>query len=170
MNRIENIKAYKARQDEKKQNAIDEKEIKVHAMTERVKALQPRIKELIETANACLENGIEINACEKKGIYFCSYESGSFMANDAFHRVGFVKTWDFEYPTCVRKISEIGINAGDFGGRYDFRTDGTKIYSVNKNNEKDIVEPSINYLNQFLRNFDDFESAFYNYVDNIINN
>ena len=66
MNRVDKIKAYKTQQDEKAVQENIQKENTQQLLMQKVCALQPRIAELIETANACLANGIEIDCYGKR--------------------------------------------------------------------------------------------------------
>ena len=169
MSRIDDIKAYKIKQEKNKQIEEDKKRNEIQILTERVRQLQPRIAELIETANACLESGIEIDAYGK--TFYRSvddYTKGSFITNSITHKVGFVKAWRGNQGNSIKKIYEMGINAGGACGHLDFRTDGIKVYSVNEDDQTHMEDPLEKHLNQFLKNFDLFETEFYKYIDAII--
>ena len=167
MNRVDKIKAYKTQQEERAIQENIQKENTQQVLMQKVCALQPRIAELIETANACLANGIEIDRYGKRfDHYYDRYEHGSFFTNGISHRVGFVKKGCAS--SSVQTVVEMGINAGGACGHYNFRTDGKSVYSVNEDDSSDIVSPNIHYMERFLQEFDTFETAFYNYVDNII--
>lgn len=167
MNRVEKIKAYKTQQDEKAVQENIQKENTQQVLMQKVCALQPRIAELIETANACLANGIEIDRYGKKlDNYYDRHEHGSFFTNGITHRVGFVKKGCISRS--VQTVVEMGINAGGACGHYNFRTDGKSVYSVNEDDSSDIISPTIHYMERFLQEFDTFETAFYNYIDNIV--
>lgn len=149
----ENDVALKQAEEQKKQNLSEE-------LIGKIKALKPRIDELISTGNACLQAGIPMTG-QAWGMRE-SYDTHQFFTNSWSHLVGFVGrpgAKDFE------SISMLGINAGGACGSYDFRTDGVKVYSVHEQNPWDVQEPSIGHMQRFLNTFDNFESAFYAYVD-----
>lgn len=60
MNRIERIRAYKKRMDEAANKKAFTETLELKCLKVRIRNLQPRIAELMATANACFENGIDI--------------------------------------------------------------------------------------------------------------
>lgn len=160
MSRIDEIKAYAQRRDEnelKKTVAANEKRVQLE---EQIRSLEPRIKELVETANACLTNGIEINAYGSRfDHYYDSRERGTFVTNGISHRIGFV----------ARKgaaIFEMGIDAGGACGEWHFRTDGNEICEIN-NDGFSKRKATAYWMERFVNEFDEFEHDFYCYVDTI---
>lgn len=86
MSRLDKIRAYKANQEILKNNAKAEKEIRTQELIKSIQALKPRIDELLQTANVCAENGIELNAYRKS--YYRKYqdrENGTFVTNGITH-------------------------------------------------------------------------------------
>ena len=168
MSRIDNIKAYKERTEEEKIKMEKDKADKKSALVDKVKALQPRIKELIDTANACLENGIEINKSHKEfGQYYDKWEHGTFCTNGITHKIGFV--WQFKDNKFINKIEEMGIDGGGANGAYYLRTDGNYVISrIDRGYNDKFGELDTYQLRRFVETFDDFESAFYNYIDKIV--
>lgn len=169
VSRVDAIKAYKKRKDEEDARKEKEKMDRIEALKYEIHKLQPRIAELINVANACMENGIEINSFGKTS----SPHEGkaTFVTNSISHRVGFA--WDGnprEYRDGLRKVEMMGINAGGVCGCWDFRTNGKNTISVNESNLKRCEEPKIEHMEQFLRGFDEFEERFYDYVDSIVKN
>ena len=164
MSRIERIYKYRETEEEKAAQKAKEQENLGKELIKKVKGYEPRIKELIETANACIENGIEINAYGNSlDSYEDKYEKGTFVTNSITHRLGFVRpTKRFE------AIKELGINAGGACGNWDFRTDGVKVYSLNNADKKAKSKPSVEHMKLFIGWFDYFETAFYDYVDGIV--
>ena len=147
MNRIKNIKAFATKKQEEEQKKQVETSILYGNLIQTIEDLKPRIKELIETATVCLENGIEIE---------------EFVTNYMSHKVGFSMTFPSD-----KKIYFIGINGGGYCGNYNFRTDGIKIYEehIDTRHRQD---PTISHMKKFLQCFDDFENKFYKYIDTII--
>ena len=170
MSRIDDIKAYK--QNEELLQADHESKIQPHTkkLINDIQALKPRIDELLETANACLENGIEINAYGSSFYHdMDSYEKGTFVTNSISHRVGFVKYRGINDSANQQMFCELGINAGGACGEYNFRTDGDRVYSKHEN-KPHLKEPSIADMEHFLWDFEKFETSFYAYVDKVIDN
>ncbi len=162
--RLEAIRNYKvAKENEEAQRKL-ELARKVEESLDKIRALAPRIAELIDTANECVINGICIDEYSKSGFYHCydSYKKGTFVTNGISHRVGFY------IPYRTKEIEYMGIENGGCNGRYNLVVDcdGTALY-VNKANASDRITPDIYDLNKFLARFDEFESAFYAYVDRI---
>lgn len=160
--RITKIKQYKIKQDTKAEAAEMTKLCENEALQARVRGLRPRIAELLETANACAENGIEIDAYGKSfDRSRDSYEKGTFVTNSITHRLGFVHT----SKGC--KILWLGIEAGGACGPLNFRTNGDTVCSIHEN-ERHVGPPLTKHLKEFLEKFDEFEKAFYDYVDSIV--
>ncbi len=171
-NRLVKINGYKRNSELLKATAEQKVQDEADSLVEQIQALKPRIDELIATGNACLENGIELDAYHNKGWFNRSddsYERGTFVTNSISHKVGFVKTWG-QYDKKAHSFTELGINNGGACGHYNFRTDGERIYFVNEDDKTDIKDAShrIKDLKEFLDEFNKFESAFYSYVDKVI--
>lgn len=167
MSRIDDIKNYKQRCDEEKLNKEIEKQNQMEKYMEQIKALRPRIEELIGVANACLENGIEINKAHRNDSYYDKWEYGTFCTNCITHKIGFV--WQYKDNQFIKKIETMGIDGGGANGEHYLRTDGNFVISrVGRGYDDKCKEPDVYQLKRFLETFDDFESAFYKYVDEII--
>ena len=159
MSRIDNIKAYAEEKVLKEQRIEEERQIKCEELTEKIKALKPRIKELIDVGNACLVNGIAITGQAWGGHE--GYDTHQFITNCWSHLVGFVQSGK-------SAIFEMGINAGGACGKWDFRTDGDRVYDVHEET-KEHREASLEHMQKFINRFDEFEESFYRYVDGITN-
>lgn len=159
MNRIEKIRKYREKKDAENLALENLKQAEADALKARIRGLKPRIEELIATANACRENGIDINKYRKTSrTKDDKYINGTFITNSESCRVGFV-----DVPHGC-KINFIGINGKGFN--YHFRTNGIRIANVD---DKDCLsEPSVDHMVKFLKDFDIFEEAFYEYVDSIV--
>lgn len=156
MDRIEEIRKYKERKDFEKERAETERMNENERLMGEIRKLEPRIKELIRTANACVECGIPINGeyRNKEG------DKIMFKADGVRHNIGFIR---FIHGQNDTEIKEMGIK-DDFG----FRTDGKNIYGV-RGERCEIDIPSNNDMNKFLWKFNRFERLFYEYVDEVIN-
>ena len=162
MNRIQAIKEYKVRTEQKEKEKVETENTKREKLASKIKSLGDRIEKLIDTANACLENGIEINATRNNGHWQCDdkWERGTFCTNCTTHKIGFV--WTFKDHKFIGKIEEMGIDGGGANGEHYLRTDGTVV--------KDRLPklPQAYQMQRFVDTFDDFEKAFYDYIDKIV--
>ena len=143
--------AAKRQQDEKRASLIL-----------KIRALAPRIDELIATGNACLQSKIPMTG-QAFGIRE-GYDTNQFFTNSWSHLVGFVGNPHLQ--PC--HIEFLGINAGGACGVYNFRTNGVDVFSVHEKKPDDTIPPSIGDMERFLNSFEDFESSFYAYVDSVI--
>jgi len=162
MDRIERIKAYNAAKKNAESNEKEAQRCDWVKLQEDISKLKPRIEELIKTANACLENGIEITNTYLDLNYNRvkdTYAYGCFVTNSITHRLGFVHT-----PGS--KVSLLGIDAGGAFGEFHFRTDGNDTYSIDKDSH--ISAPKNEHMQKFLSSFNEFEESFYKYVDGIV--
>lgn len=168
MSRIDDIKNYKNKCDEEKINKETEEYNQRKKYAEQILALKPRIEELIAVANACLENGIEINKSHKEfSQWYDSWEYGTFCTNSISHKIGFV--WQYKDNKFINKIETMGINGGGANGEHYLRTDGNFVISkVGISYDAKCEELDIYQLKRFVETFDEFEAAFYKYVDKIV--
>ena len=166
MNRIEAIKNYRKRENDKKFAERKREQEEIAGLKEEVKALRPRIEELIETANTCLENDIFFDTPNSY-----NNEKG-FLADSVTHYVGFIQGQDRRVGFArTRPICFVGIRGGDEGyGECDFITDGYEMFMIKNEDVTNsyVKEPTKEYLSMFVKQFDTFEKNFYEYVDNII--
>ena len=164
MNRVNKIKAFRERENNKKLAEIEQKEREHNELLQQIQKLTPRIEELIDVARACLENNIEINKYRKTHLSkYDHYEEGTFVTNGISHRVGFV----LERMQGKPLITHMGIQNGGYNGKLDFFTNGIETYSVHEDSHEEGI-PQNSDMKKFLKTFDYFESAFYKYVDDII--
>lgn len=165
--RLESIRAYKTNKDALRQAAELQKQDRTKTLICCIQALKPRIQELLATANACLEGGIEINTYGRRHYPdYDSYEKGTFVTNGISHKVGFIENWS-SYDHKPHVFTEMGIDNGGACGPYDFHTDGDRVYNVHENS-KEVCAPSIHDMENFLSRFDTFEESFYSYIDKTI--
>ena len=168
MSRIENIKRYAMERDEKIKADGIKKQQELEEYVEQIKALGPRIKELIDVANACLEYGVEINGQGRShSQYSNEWENKTFCTNCITHKIGFV--WQSKDGKFINRIEEMGINGGGACGEHYLRTNGDYIVSrIGYGEQAKYKEPNEYQLKGFVKNFDAFETAFYKYVDNLL--
>lgn len=143
--RLKNLENHVNKKEEEKRRKIEEEEREEMEMIEQIKALKPRIQDLILVGNSCVSNGIYIG---KLDTQYTEYNNRYFLADKVTHHLGF--DTDGHSP-----IYFLGI----FGGGYDhynLRTNG---------NIFDLDGDKLYVLRKFLNNFDEFENAFYDYVD-----
>lgn len=148
LKRINRAKKYDADEKVKKQqeqSALQEK------LTADIKALTPRIKELIETANALIDAGyyekfLDSNASD--GVR-------GFCSEGWAHHVGFM------YNSGTRHIDSIGRCNGGWNGNYDFHTTGDSIYMTAWYRSQPVDHP-IKWRDaaDFVAEFDKFETKF----------
>ena len=131
-----------------------ERENKIAACIYSIKALKPRIDDLITLANYAKAKGIKFNISGWGGHE--GYDTGMFYTNCWSHLVGFVD----EKP----QIRHIGIYAGGACGSINFLTDGNDVIGYDTRT-KTIVEPVLSHMEAFLKRFDIFESEFYAYIE-----
>jgi len=160
--RLSALRTYKDNDEMLKRAEEEAKQNKANALIAQIQALKPRIDELIATGNACLESNIPLTGQAWGAVE--NYGTNQFFTNSWSHLVGFVGNPNRK--PC--HIEFLGINAGGACGVYNFRTDGTRVFSVDESRPGDITEPSIGHMQRFLNSFDEFESAFFSYVDQVV--
>ena len=79
------------------------------------------------------------------------YDTHQFITNCWSHLVGFVQNGK-------SAIFELGINAGGACGKWNFRTDGDKVYDVCGDERR---EASLEHMQKFINKFDEFETTLY---------
>lgn len=147
MSRIDNIARFaeKREKDEAEKKAASLRNIEEYKA--KIRELKPRIDELLEVGNACLEHKIPLVGsgwgCHE------GYDTHQFFSNGWSHLVGFVGGGNK-----ITKVGKIGGGACD----YNLITDGETID----------VSGDIEYvLKSFVEGFDTFEKEFYAYVDTV---
>lgn len=168
MSRIDDIKQYALERDEAERIRQEKIQQRKQGYIDQIKAFGPRIKELIEVANACLENGVEINRQGKShSQYSDEWNNATFCTNCITHKVGFV--WQYKYNNFINKIETMGIDGGGANGEYYLRTNGDYLISrVGRGYEDKCNELDEYQLETFVKTFDEFETAFYKYVDSLL--
>lgn len=156
---------------ERKKKEAKEKEdrefAEIESLINQCNEYSKRVKELLQVARYCVDVGIQIpikagigssyNAAEKYGY---PYE---FYAEGIRHHVGFIAKNPYEKRP---KIIAIGIENGGACGQWDFYNTGEDMYSQHEDNGS-LMSPRKEDMQQFLREFEPFEKAFYNFVDSL---
>lgn len=152
--RLNGIRAYKQNTDIiRKTNA--QKELNQRKeLINKIQALKPRIEELINVANACLESNIIIYNDTQSG-----YDKHNFVANAFTHRTGFITKANPYYHKINEPIEYLGVLGGGIC-HYDLKTNGINV--IVSGVDANLV------MQRFLNEFDTFESEFYNYVDKVV--
>lgn len=147
-NRINNVKKFAQKKEEEKINNEMKIKKQIEEYKRNIKLLKPRIDELIEVGNACLEHGIKLTGKDWGGHE--GYDTHQFFTNSWSHLLGFV--YDKNEINCL------GIFGGGFCD-YHLKTDGDFI---------EVEGRSVLYvLKRFVNEFDEFETEFYKYVDKV---
>ena len=154
MSRIDNIVNFAQKREMEQMEKEVAKLNRIEEYKERIRVLKPRIDELLEVGNACVEHGIELEGQAWGGHQ--GYDTHQFISNGWSHLCGFIK----EYNQTTRKQMSF-TKVGKIGGgacNYNLTTDGITID----------VSGDVEYvLKRFLDEFDTFETEFYNYVDKV---
>lgn len=158
MSRIDNIKKYAEQELNNAKNIAIQEQHTRETLIAQIQALKPRIAELIETAQACVENGIYLFGNENSRTGNVWHKIG-FIADHTYHKTGFLRSADEK-----KEFVCMGILAGGACGNWNFATDGDVVRDYYRDETQ---EPSLEHLQQFVDEFDDFEETFYAYVDKI---
>lgn len=128
--------------------------------------LSDRIDILLKLVNYCREKGLALpdnNVARDHGYGNGDY---NFCADGIYHHVGFM---ELKYHNNDNyKCKFLGIYNGGYYGKYDFYTNGIKVFNVHEDT-KEIVEPKISDMRRFLKEFDLFEKSFLSWVDSLDN-
>ena len=146
-NRLSFLRTYKAQQDAAKEVEQHRLSLRKEALHSQIEALRPRIADLINTVEACVENDIRF----PRSLAMDYHSNSIGLVNS----VGFVSIGvhlDGQYENWYLDVKETHIN---FAGG-DILWHGPK------------PEMPVEYLEKFCVDFDGFETAFYAYVDKAI--
>lgn len=145
MDRFEIIRNKAQRDKEINQKALEDTKAKEKALLEQSKALYPRVKYLLDLANECIANGIEIGQ-----ILHREENPNDFLTDSWAHHLGFY----------LQGGEAVAI--GKEGG-------GACHYHVAITENETIVsgEDGFDTLKNILNNFDSFEKRFLDYIDSL---
>lgn len=145
---LEKIENYSFKVAAEKKSAEELKAWEIEKYKEDIRLLKPRIDNLLEIGNACLQNDIPLTGRAWGGTE--NYETHQFITNSWSHLVGFVSNRKEPFKF-------LGIHGGG-ACHYNLETDGEIIN----------VSGEVHYvLKKFVSNFNEFEEAFYNYVNEV---
>lgn len=158
MGRIENIAKFAQTRNETQAHKEAAKVQRMEQYKQQIRSLKPRIAELLEVGNACLEHNIPLEGRRWGGHE--GYDTHQFITNSWSHLLGFV--WKYEKGTRrPQPFTKLGIMGGG-ACNFNLETDGETI---------DVSGGDILYvLKRFVDEFDRFEDEFYKYVDRITTN
>ena len=154
MSRIDNIVNFAQKREEEKIAKDIALQQQIEDYKTQIIALKPRIDELLEVGNACLKHNIPLTGQAWGGHE--GYDTHQFITNSWSHLLGFVS----EYDQQTRKplpFTQLGIYGGG-ACNYHLTTDGVTVAA-----RRDAAY----VLKRFVKEFDEFESEFYKYVDNV---
>lgn len=152
LNKIENYKTATAERAEQNRVAAEHHR---QSLLDRIRVMKPDIDNLVKVAKAAQEAGIPL----KVGYMVDhTYENGDFFTDAMTHKVGFVQA-----SITSKEIIGVGFETGGCCGVYDFITDGVVIRDKNRSNGHD-REASTEHLEKFIKEFPEFERAFYDYI------
>lgn len=146
---LRNLENYANKREEDKRRKMEEKLREEEEMIKQIKALKPRIDDLLLVANSCLSHNIPF---ENHEWGFLDYKHGHFGADAMTHQLGFS-------IHIGKAIHYLEIRGGGYD-HYNLKTDGEII---------DVQGEKLYVLKRFLNEFDEFEKEFYAYVDKFIN-
>lgn len=147
MSRVDNIARFAEQREMDEIKKRDEALRRIEEYKEKIRELKPRIDELLEVCNACLEHKIPLTG-QSFGCHE-GYDTHQFFSNSWSHLVGFIGN-----KNRITHVGKIGGGACD----WNLTTDGVEI------NVSGQVERVLKY---FLDDFDKFETEFYAYVDKV---
>lgn len=156
-------------QDARIQKAL-EKEKETEKLIAEIKALKPRIKQIIEIGNLCLENNIPIWKRYGVSCNDADYKKGVFDTDGIRHQLGFYPNNHNRTTNRSSHYDYIGYIMGGACGNRDFITDGDLIADTPNRNKfaiSSINEPSIKNMKKFLKDFPKFEKAFYDFINKL---
>ena len=148
MSRVDKIEKFAIKKEKEILNAEKSELQRIEDYKEKIIELKPRIDDLLEVGNACLEHKIPLTGQSFGGHE--GYDTHQFISNSWSHLVGFI----YENNKPFTKVGKIGGGACD----WNLTTDGVTV-NVSGN-----IEDVLKY---FLDDFDTFETEFYAYVDKI---
>lgn len=166
--RLDRIKAHAVRRDEAAKAKAEAEATEAKRLSSQILAMGGRIKALMDLANECIDNDIEIGQTPNP---WSDKDPNNFIASGITHKVGFMR------PGRDKTINEIGIKNGGWNGDYDLViTDCAVLYRhehwhdmarAGYGKTPAYIEPSIRDLKKFLDQFNDFEARFLKFIDSL---
>ena len=135
-----------------------------------IRALAPRLKELIETAQALWHRGIPVGTRQKDRLGL--FLQDEFMSESICHKIGFITKEGWQNKGSVWYRPEyVGMIGGGLNGA-DFVVDqhgytAPAGYSCGHGCDQVGSKEWLQKAKEFLGGFDEFEKNFYGYVDSL---
>lgn len=162
--RIERINGFATATAQKKDAERKAKESRIFALLTKVESFAPRMRELMKVARSLRANWIPL------GKYNSYHRTAPRFVSDGIeHRVGFiVDSNPFWYQEKLNPVGFGIIGGGACGNDIQFNEDG-KLCEVYRDNGMPgpWTDGDIRHLERFVKEFDEFERKFYEYVDNL---
>ena len=158
--RYENLIKKKAERDRLAQMTEEEKARKrFEDSVRKIETFGDRINDILYLANKCVANGINIPNGEKYGY------GASFVAEGFYHHVGLAGK-NGSYHGSYKSIM---IRNGGYCGDIDLivtEEDVSGIYNGGSNQGK-FTQPRTRDMEKFIKEFPNFEEAFYKWLDSL---
>lgn len=151
MDRFEIIRNKAQRDKDINQKKLEDTKAKEKALLEQSKVLYPRIKYLIDLANECVANNIEVGQIMSRDYRTDYYEKPNYFLTDGWaHHLGFYLQ------------GGLAVAIGKEGG-------GACHYHVAITEDETIVDGEDGFvtLEYILDKFDSFEKRFLDYIDSL---
>lgn len=150
-----------------KQERIKKTNIEREKLINEIKKLKPRIQNIIEIGNFCIDNNIDIG---QRTLSSQKYKKNQFETDGVGHQLGFYSyginnnIWRGEF----NHYKYIGYSMGGICGDKDFITNGDLVANCKHDHPENIVEQiSIYHCKDFLKDFPIFEKAFYDFINKL---
>lgn len=154
MSRIDNIAKFAEKRDDEQMAKEMRTRIEIEKYKEEIRALKPRIDELLAVGNACMEHGIPLEGRAWGGRE--NYGTHQFISNSWSHVVGFIAQYDQKARKYL-PFTKVGVRGGG-ACHWDLETDGVRF---------DVSGDVLWVLKHFVEGFENFETKFYAYVDSV---
>lgn len=154
LNKIENYKTATAERAEQERVTAEHHR---QNLLDQIWVMKPDIDNLVKVAQTAREAGIPLQVSFDR--FDSSYERGDFFTDPTTHKVGFVP---ISFNNKI--IIGVGFEGGGCCGQYNFFTDGFAIYDRNRDNGFS-RKASTEHLEKFIKEFPEFERAFYDYIE-----
>lgn len=171
VNMINDAITKKAQLDAEAERLAMDKELAARkALKAEIKKMAPRIKATIDVCNMLIDNGFTLKR------YNNSYgkdnrSDGGFYAEGFYHRLGFYgERGQLGFMSNGTKAARLAILQGGACGPWDFfaNVDGT-VFEYNSDRHTDPRrEPNSAMLTRFIKEFNEFEAEFEQYVNKVI--
>ena len=167
------IDGYNENERMKKEEQKREYQQKLISTITEIKELKNEIQEIIRIGNLCLTEGIETNPSNKNHYRKCTYEDGAYETDAIDHQLGFYpNSYRIKNGKCTH-YNYIGYRMGGACGNWDFITDGEVVLAVPHEDCYKIEfgdkfkTPDLMMCRRFLKEFNNFQEVFYDYIESL---